>query len=284
RQLARSHYENFTVASWLLPHSLRPHFYNVYAYCRWADDLADETRDPGRSLTLLDWWENELQACYAGRPHHPVFVALEETIHEFSIPIEPFQSLLVAFRQDQHVHEYATFEALLDYCCHSANPVGRLVLYLGRCHDEPRGALADRVCTGLQLANFWQDVARDYDRGRVYLPRSTREQFGYDDAMLAQRTYNDAFRRAMAFEVTRADGYLRSGLPLVEQVPRRVGADVWLFVQGGLKIMAEVRRLDYDVWTRRPVVTRGQQLGLLCRWLWRAVAWDGTHVRDRSRD
>ncbi len=281
RQLARTHYENFTVASWLLPRRLRQHFYHVYAYCRWADDLADETHDPQRSLELLDWWERELTDCYACRPRHPVFVALEETIREFSIPIEPFRDLLVAFRQDQHVCEYETFEQLLEYCRYSANPVGRLILYLGRVHDETRGELSDRVCTGLQLANFWQDVAPDYDRGRVYMPRSTRELFGYDDKMLTSRTCNEAFRHAMAFEVQRAEHWLESGLPLVEMMPRDLGADVWLFIQGGLKIMAEVRRLDYDVWTYRPTVSRGQQFGLLCGWLWRGTPW-GARTNARN--
>jgi squalene synthase HpnC len=281
RQLARTHYENFTVASWLLPRRLRQHFYHVYAYCRWADDLADETHDPQRSLELLDWWERELTDCYAGRPYHPVFVALAETIREFSIPVEPFRDLLVAFRQDQHVREYDTFEQLLEYCRYSANPVGRLILYLGRVHDDVRGELSDRVCTGLQLANFWQDVAPDYDRGRVYMPRSTRELFGYDDKMLTSRACNEAFRHAIAFEVQRAEHWLESGLPLVKMMPRDLGADVWLFIQGGLKIMAEVRRLDYDVWTYRPTVSRGQQLGLLCGWLWHGTPW-GARTNARN--
>src|SRR5262249_5390131 len=152
---------------------LRPHFYAIYAFCRRADDLADETGDPQLSLSLLDDWQQQLDLCYAGQPQHPVFVALRETIEEFLIPPEPFVRLLTAFRQDQHVTRYATHADVLDYCRNSANPVGRLILYLGRCHDERRGALADSICTGLQLANFCQDVARDWAKGRIYLPCET---------------------------------------------------------------------------------------------------------------
>src|SRR5688572_24380446 len=159
-RLALTHYENFAVATRLLPRDLRQHFYHVYAYCRWADDLADETADRARSLKLLDWWEHELAECYSGRSRHPVFVALEGTIAEFAIPIEPFRRLITAFRQDQTTTWYGSFDELLGYCRNSADPVGRLVLYLGRCHnDATTGPLSDSICTGLQLANFWQDVA-----------------------------------------------------------------------------------------------------------------------------
>jgi squalene synthase HpnC len=271
RQLARSHYENFTVASWLLPGELRPHFYNVYAYCRWSDDLADETADPAAALKLLDWWQGELEACYAGEARHPVFVALKDTIREFAIPIEPFADLLAAFRQDQHVRRYETFEDLLGYCQHSADPVGRLVLHLGRCHDEDRGELSDRICTGLQLANFWQDVARDYDKGRVYLPRETLRRFGYDEWMLESRVYNDQFRHAMAHEVARAEEWLTSGLGLVDKMPPKLRGDVWLFAHGGLKILAHVRALDYDVWSRRPEVSKLEKFGLL--WGYLRLRW-----------
>ena len=198
------------MASWLLPRHLLPHFYAIYAYCRWADDLADEIGQPGESLRLLDWWESQLDRCYAGQAEHPVFIALLPTIEEFSIPKEPFERLLTAFRQDQRVTRYATAEDVLAYCQNSANPVGRLVLYVGRCHDEERGELSDSICTGLQLTNFCQDVARDWARGRIYLPRATLDQAGYTDAMFARREFNEAFRRAMREEVDRAEHYLRA--------------------------------------------------------------------------
>ena len=179
----RRHYENFTVASRLLPRRLRQHVCNIYAYCRWADDLADEIGDPQRSLALLDWWETQLRDCYDGRAAHPVFIALSETIRKFDIPAEPFLDLLVAFRQDQRVTRYETIDQVLEYCRCSANPVGRLVLYLGRCHTPERARLSDSICTGLQLANFCQDVARDWDRGRIYLPQADCRRFGYDEAV-----------------------------------------------------------------------------------------------------
>jgi squalene synthase HpnC len=263
RRLARSHYENFSVASWLLPGHLRQHFYHVYAYCRWADDLADETGDPAQSLELLAWWDEQLRECYQGQARHPVFVALAETIREFKIPADPFADLLIAFRQDQRVTRYETFEDLLGYCRNSADPVGQLVLYLGRCHDETRGRLSDCICTGLQLANFWQDVARDWDRGRVYLPQSSCRDFGYDETHFTRHEYTPAFRQLMRSEVDRAEQFLREGLPLVELMPRGLRGDIWLFAQGGLKILEKIRRLDYDVWSKRPVVSKGDKLRLL---------------------
>jgi squalene synthase HpnC len=269
RRLAKRHYENFTVASRLLPRRLRQHFYNVYAYCRWADDLADETGDRRRSLALLNWWERQLRDCYAGRTVHPVFVALAETIRRFEIPVEPFLDLLVAFRQDQRVTRYETLDQLLEYCRYSANPVGRLVLYLGRCYTPQRVRLADSVCTGLQLANFWQDVARDWDRGRVYLPQVDCRRFGYHEEDFAGRACNQAFRRLLAAQVEQAAGLLRRGLPLVGLMPPELQLDVALFIHGGLAILKAICRQDYDVWTRRPVVSRMKKLRILADCWWR---------------
>ncbi len=215
RNLATSHYENFPIVSWLLPRELHQHFYNVYAYCRWSDDISDEIPETARSLELLDWWLSELRDCYAGAATHPVFVALKETIQEFAIPAEPFEDLLSAFRQDQQVHEYHTFNDLRDYCRRSADPVGRIVLYLCRSYNEQNVVWSDSICTGLQLANFWQDVARDLDIGRVYLPVEDCEQFGYSRDDLQQRVTNDAFLKLMEFEVCRARRFLTDGLPLV---------------------------------------------------------------------
>ncbi|HEV3136377.1 MAG TPA: squalene synthase HpnC [Pirellulales bacterium] len=271
RNLALRHYENFTVASWLLPRHLLPHFYAIYAYCRWADDLADELGEPAESLRLLDWWESQLERCYAGEAEHPVFIALLPTIEEFSIPKEPFARLLIAFRQDQHVKRYATAEDLLTYCQNSANPVGRLVLYVGRCHDEERGKLSDSISSGLQLTNFCQDVARDWAKDRIYLPRTTLDQAGYTDAMFARRQYNEAFRRAMREEVDRAEHFLRSGEPLVDRMPADLRIDVALFVAGGLSVLSAIRNLDFNVWRKRPRLSRVRQLGLLTRCWWHAT-------------
>jgi squalene synthase HpnC len=268
RSLARRHYENFTVASLLIPASVRPHFYAIYAYCRWADDLADEAGDPQRSLALLEWWEAQLRDCYRGQASHPVFVALAETIQQYSIPADPFIDLLVAFRQDQRQTRYETFDQLLEYCRYSANPVGRLVLYLARSHDPRRVIPSDCVCTGLQLANFLQDVALDWDRGRIYLPRPHLLHYGYDESMFAQRQSNEAFRRMMAAEVAEAEGFLRRGLPLVKMVPADFELDVSLFIHGGLAILKKIRQVDYDVWTRRPVLSKFEKLRILASSWW----------------
>jgi squalene synthase HpnC len=237
-----------------LPRRLRQHFFNVYAYCRWADDLADETDHARRSLELLDWWERQLDDCYRGETQHPVFVALADTIAAFAIPSDPFRDLLTAFRQDQRQTRYETFDDLLGYCRHSANPVGRIVLHLGRCVTDENVRLSDSICTGLQLANFCQDVARDYARERIYLPRESWQRFGYDEAMFARRGYNGEFRKLLQYEVTRAGNYLEAGWPLVSQVPRKLRIPVALFVRGGCAILNEIADQNYDVWSRRPVV------------------------------
>src|SRR3972149_511635 len=269
RQLAKRHYENFTVARWVLPKRLRQHFYNIYAYCRWADDLADELGEPKQSLEMLEWWETLLKECYQGRSTHPVFIALAETIRTFKIPLDPFVDLLAAFKQDQQVTRYETIEDLLGYCRCSANPVGHLVLYVGECFCAENARLADSICTGLQLGNFCQDIARDWDRGRIYIPQIDCRRFGYTDAMFAGQEYNEAFRGLMQMQVDRAEGFLRAGLPLVKMVPPQLRLDVALFVAGGLAILRAIRRQDYDVWTRRPTVSKMEKIGLLvgCWWL-----------------
>jgi squalene synthase HpnC len=263
RRLAHEHYENFTVASRLLPARLRQHVCNIYAYCRWADDLADETGDARRSLDLLDWWQKSLHECYQRRATHPVFIALSETIRQFDIPAEPFSDLLIAFRQDQRVTRYETFDDLLEYCRHSANPVGRMVLYLGQCHTTERVRMSDSICTGLQLANFWQDVAGDWDRGRIYLPQSLCRRFGYDEACFARRECNDAFRVLLSACVGQAEGWLRAGLPLAAQMPKGLRLPVALFAAGGLATLDAIRRQQFDVWTRRPTVSGSKKLQLL---------------------
>jgi squalene synthase HpnC len=261
--VARSHYENFTVVSALLPRRLVRHFHAVYAYCRWADDLADETAGGHAALDLISWWRGELLTCYHGTPRHPVMVALRETIRRFAIPPDPFLNLLVAFEQDQRVKRYATFDQLLGYCRNSANPVGHLVLYLFECFDPRRAVLADEVCTGLQLANFWQDVGRDLDIGRVYLPEEDRRRFGYADEDLAARRFTPAFAGLMRFEVDRANGYFDRGAALLPLLPREARVDVDLFVRGGRAILRAVERAGYDVWKSRPEVGKWEKLKLL---------------------
>ena len=186
-RLAKSHYENFSVATWFLPAKLRQHFYNVYSYCRISDDLGDEVGNAQQSLELLDQWEAELDACYAGSPRHPVFVALAQTVKQFDIPQHEFSDLLTAFRRDQTITRFETFNDILEYCKYSANPVGHLVLYLGGYHDAERQQLSDYTCTALQLANFWQDVTVDYSKGRIYLPLEDLRRFGVSEQDIAER-------------------------------------------------------------------------------------------------
>jgi len=283
RRLATTHYENFSVASLLLPRRLLPHFHAIYAYCRWADDLGDETGGGERALGLLQWWREELLRCYKGglahqvtrpvtrlgAPGHPGMIALQRTIRRFAIPAEPFLNLLHAFEQDQRVRRYDTYAQLVDYCRYSANPVGRLVLYLCECFDERRAALSDHVCTALQLANFWQDVSRDLDIGRVYLPAEDRRRFGYDDADLETRRMTPAFRELMQLEVARARDLFHAGLPLVALVPEDVRTDIELFIRGGLGILDKIVAIDYNVWRERPVLRKRDKAALLGGVLWR---------------
>lgn len=262
-RLARGHYENFSVASLLLPRRLLPHFHAVYAYCRWADDLADEAGGGDHALSLLRWWREELLRCYDGAPRHPVMVALRDTIRRFDIPPTPFLDLLAAFEQDQHVKQYETYEQLLGYCRNSANPVGRLVLYLCEAFDDRRAALSDHVCTGLQLANFWQDVARDLDIGRVYLPAEDRRRFGYGDEDLQARRFTPAFAELLRFEVDRARQLFHQGLPLLGLVPREVRMDIELFSGGGLAILRKIEEVGYNVWHVRPKLSKWDKAALI---------------------
>jgi squalene synthase HpnC len=262
-RLARTHYENFSVASLLLPRRLLRHFHAVYAYCRWADDLSDEVGGGPKALALLRWWRDELLRCYAGAPRHPVMIALCETIQKFNIPPAPFLNLLFAFEQDQMVKRYATFDQLLGYCRNSANPVGHLVLHLCGAYNYENAARSDCICTALQLANFWQDVDRDFSIGRVYLPEEDRRQFGYTEADLHNRRYNSAFVDLMRFEIERTRDLFYRGLPLLERMPAEVEPDIELFVRGGLTILRKIERRRYNVWAGRPVLARWEKAALL---------------------
>ncbi len=278
--LTRSHYENFSVVTWLTPRPLRPAFRSIYAFCRWSDDLGDEVGDPARSTALLGWWRGELRRMFAGEPpSHPVLIALSETVREFAIPIEPFAALIAAFEQDQVVTEYATYDQLLDYCTRSANPVGHLVLYLGRGFNPETARLADLTCTGLQLANFWQDVARDRAIGRTYLPRADREWFGYHEADFQAGQATPEFVNLMRFEVDRARDLLQAGRALLPHLPRNLAVDVDLFGRGGLAILDRIEAQGFDVWRSRPEVGKFAKLGLLARAL-ASHAWPGRSASE----
>ena len=265
RRLARSHYENFSVATWFLPRSLRQDFFNIYAYCRISDDLGDETGDPQASLRLLDEWEAELNACYAGQPRHPVFVALAETVRTLDIPRQPFADLLKAFRQDQQVTRYPRFEDLLGYCRYSANPVGHLVLYVCGYRDAGRQALSDFTCTALQLANFWQDVTADYGKGRIYLPLEDLNRFGVAQADIDTAQNTPAFCEMMRFEVNRTRDWFQQGLPLIAEVNRELAIDIELFSRGGQEILNAIERQNFKVLGQRPTISKTRKLVLLAR-------------------
>ena len=265
QRLARTHYENFSVATWFLPERLRQHFFNLYAYCRISDDLGDEVGDAEASLQLLDQWEAELDACYAGSPRHPVFVALRETVRACDIPKQPFADLLTAFRQDQRVTRYETFDDLLGYCKNSANPVGRLVLYLCGYRDAERQGLSDFTCTALQLANFWQDVSIDYKKGRIYLPLESLRRFGVTEADIAGDRNTPEFCEMMRFEVGRARNWFAKGLPLASRVDKELAIDIELFTRGGQEILNAIEKQGYAVLGRRPAISRPRKLALVAR-------------------
>ncbi len=265
RRLARSHYENFSVATWFLPKRLRQDFLNVYAYCRISDDLGDEVGDATAALALLDEWQTELDACYYGTPRHPVFVALSETVRKFEIPKHEFSDLLTAFRQDQTVTRFPTFDDVLAYCRYSANPVGHLVLYLCGYHDAARQELSDYTCTALQLANFWQDVSLDYAKGRIYLPLEDLSRYAVSEEDLAQQRNTPAFCEMMKFEVARAREWFERGLPLVGQVDAELAVDIELFSRGGHEILNAIERQKFAVLGRRPAISKPRKLALVAR-------------------
>src|SRR5580692_6967750 len=265
RRLARTHYENFSVATWFLPRKLRQDFLNVYAYCRISDDLGDEVGDATAALALLDEWQTELDACYAGDPRHPVFVALAETVKKFDIPKREFSDLLIAFRQDQTVTRFETFDDVLAYCRYSANPVGHLVLYLCGYHDPERQQLSDYTCTALQLANFWQDVSVDYAKGRIYLPLEDLRRFGVTEDDIAGNRNTASFCGMMKFEVERAHDWFRQGLPLVGKVDHELAIDLDLFSRGGQEILRAIEKQGYAVLGNRPSISKPRKLALVAR-------------------
>ena len=263
RWLATHHYENFHVVSFLLPKRLHQDFYNVYAFCRWADDLGDEIGDREESLRLLGWWGEQLSAMYEGQASHPVFVALQGAVERHGIPEEPFAELIRAFVQDQTVSRYRTYDELFEYCRYSANPVGRLVLRLCGYSDPGRVRLSDATCTALQLANFWQDVTVDMAKDRVYIPIEALERHGSSVEEVFALRATPGFRAAMREVVDRAQALFEQGLPLAQTVDRRLALDLELFSRGGMRVLEKIRERDYDVLSGRPAISRGERVRLL---------------------
>jgi phytoene synthase len=254
--LTRAHYENFPVASRALPRALRRHVCAIYAFARIADDFADEQAYRGQRLKRLDDWEARLDRALAGRPDHPVFVALAETIRRFELPDRFLRDLLDAFRQDCRVSRYASWEELLDYCRRSANPVGRLVLHLFGYHDEQRGQWSDAICTALQLTNFWQDVAVDWKKDRVYLPEVDRRRHGVDERQIAEGRVSEGFRSLLGELIERTRERFDAGRPLPGSVRGRLALELRCVWHGGRRILDKIERTGYDVFARRPSLSR----------------------------
>lgn len=260
-ELANSHYENFTVASWFLPRDKRAHIYAVYAFCRFVDDLGDEY--PGNRLAILEELDLDLRKCYSSSPQHPYLVALQQTIRQFELPADPFLQLIDANRMDQTIKRYPTYESLEHYCTRSANPVGRIVLQIFGYQDSKRQQLSDSTCTALQLTNFLQDISRDFEKGRIYIPQEDMETFGYSEKDLANNELTTAFQNLMAFEVTRTRELFRKGKKLSRTLKGWAKLDITLFTKGGVKILDAIENQNYDVYSKRPVLSKTMKFLIL---------------------
>ena len=264
-KLVREHYENFPVASLLLPRRKRRHVAAIYAFAREADDFADEDRHEGRRLDLLSDWRSRLDKAAAGDAEGPIFTALADTMARHNLPLQLLHDLISAFEQDVRVTSYETFDDVLAYCRLSANPVGRLVLHLFGYRDDHLMTQSDAICTGLQLANFWQDVSIDLDKGRCYLPRDEMERFGCSNEMLAHRSALQPFADLMRFQVNRTREIFSRGSRLPRTVGGRLGFELRLVLLGGLRVLERIEAVDYDIFTRRPSLSAGDWGRLMMR-------------------
>jgi squalene synthase HpnC len=253
-----AHYENFPVASWLAPAALRPAIVAIYHFARAADDIADEGEaEATERLSQLDRYEAMLDRIAKGdRPQEPPFASLSDAVREHALPLVLFRDLLSAFRQDVLKTRYADFAELLDYCSRSANPIGRLLLHLYRIDDGERQRQADAICSGLQLANFWQDVAIDWNKGRIYLPKDDMSRFDVAEEQIADGRSDEHWRALIAFEVQRTRAMLESGRVLAEALPLRLKLELRMVVAGGLRILRSIDAVDGDVFRHRPVLSR----------------------------
>ncbi len=279
RRLARASYENFNVGSWFIKRNLRPHFFAVYAFCRLVDDLGDEVE--GDRLKLLDRWEDELKLCYGGSPNLVWFQALQNTIRDFEIPSEPFLRLIEANRRDQSDSEYRDFDHVVEYCTYSATPVGHLVLYLYGYFSEQMARLSDHTCIALQLANFWQDVARDFDKGRIYIPKSDMSDYGVSVANIRDRNPTRQFRELMQFQVDRTRDLFRAGYELRNHLERDFKLEFSAITAGGLSVLDAIEELDCDTLTTRPTVSGAKKIRIMINILTRSV-FGSTPVPDKA--
>ncbi len=268
------HYENFPVASWLCPRRLRRPVVAIYGFARTADDLADEgATTPAQRLSALAAFRSDLEACFTDRPDSGrwpfVFIPLRAAVRDFSLPHGPLGDLLTAFEQDVAKSRdgagYGTRAELLDYCRRSADPVGRLLLHLYGITDAAARMQSDAVCTALQLINFWQDVGVDSAKGRIYIPLDDLARFGVDEAQIGRGVADRHWRALMQFEVERARSLMHAGAPLARRLPGRVGWELRLVIQGGLRILERIEQADYDVFRRRPSLGKADWLTMLGR-------------------
>lgn len=265
-RLATTHYENFHVATFLLPKKLRPHFHSVYAFCRTSDDLGDEVADVATATRLLSEWRGMLRQCFVcpESSKHPVYVALQPTIAACELPQEPFDDLISAFELDQRYTRHESLQTLEDYSKLSANPVGRLVLLVSGYHSEKLLRLSDEICTGLQLANFYQDIVSDWtERHRRYLPADAMRRFGVTDAQIAERRFDANFRAMMHFLVDDARARLTRGEKIAYEVDRDLASTLSLFAKGGHAILDAIAAQDYNTLKSRPVVSKAAKARLL---------------------
>jgi squalene synthase HpnC len=263
-KIARGHYENFPVGSWWIPREKRKFVHSVYAFARTADDFADEAGVENR-LERLKEWDDRLESCYRGEAVHPIFIALRETVRRYPIPMETFRDLLTAFRMDVTTSRYRKRSELLNYCGYSANPVGRIVLHLFDYRDPELHQWSDAICTALQLANFWQDVAVDLRKDRIYLPLEDMERHRYSEDDLRNESFTPAFRALLAFEVDQTRRLFREGYPLCSALGRDLRMEIRLVWMGGMRILERIEKNDYDVFHKRPQITAWDKARLLRR-------------------
>lgn len=264
-RLARNHYENFPVGSVLIPKKLRPYVWAIYAFARRADDIADEDFSEPDRIPALEAWQDLLERGIHSKVNHPVFLALKETVRRFDIPLQLLIDLLTAFKMDVKTKRHPTFADVLYYCRHSADPVGRLVLYLFGRREEELLRLSDKICTALQLANFWQDVAVDLKKNRIYIPLEDLHRFDYSEEKMFACEYNPQFKELLKFQVDRTELMFREGAPLVYRTGGRLGLELKCVILGGMTILQKIRDLDYNTLALRPRIENKDKLVILTK-------------------
>jgi len=264
-KIAHSHYENFPVASIAIPKNLRPYVAAVYAFARTADDFADEAQFAENRMARLVEWENQLKSMKTIPPTHPIFIALRETVERFSIPLSLFENLLKAFKMDVVVKRYKNFNEVLNYCRYSANPVGRIILYLFGYPAPKFMEYSDSICTALQLANFWQDIAVDLKKDRIYIPEEEMNRFHVTESELQQNVLNENFKRLIFFQVERTQELFDQGKILCAKIPGRLGYELRLTWLGGTTILKKIMKKEGDIFNHRPTLSKPDVFWMIFR-------------------